>query len=371
MIPRVLHVFPGFGPGGTELRTVALINALGSEFQHGILSLTGDVSASVRLDPELGVEMLAAPPRGNAAAWPLALRRVARNWRPDLIVTYNWGATDMILGALPASSCAFIHNECGFGPDEAERMIPRRVWTRRLLLNRIFKTVVVSERLLGIARTQFRISPSKLQFIRTGVRTDRFTPGRNFVLRRELGILDDELVFGFAGVLREEKNLPLLIAAFAAAGLDGSKLLVVGDGPLRPMLESLAREPGAAGRVVFAGRAADPLPYYRAMDVFCMSSITEQTSNAQLEAMSCARPCIVTDVGDCAAVLGEQGRGFVVASGGQTAYAGAMTALARDPASRLAAGEANRRRVETVYSFERMVGEYAALWRSALVRGIA
>lgn len=365
--PKILHVFPGFDPGGTELRTVALINALGPRFRHRILTLTPDKGAAARLDSALGVEIIGPPRRGNALQWPLTLREIARREEPAVIITYNWGATDMILGARLGARCAFIHNECGFGPDEAERMIPRRVWTRRVLLNTIFRTVVVSEALFDTAQRDFRIAPERLQFIRTGVRTERFKPGRNFVVRRRHGLGEDDLVFGFVGGLRPEKNLPLLIRAFASAGLSTAHLLLVGEGGLRAELEKLAAELKVADRVIFAGRAAEPLEYYHAIDVFTMSSITEQTSNAQLEAMACGRPCILTDVGDCRVVLGEgkSAGSAVVASGDVPGFAAAMTALARDPGLRERAGRVNRERVVREYSFDRMVEEYAALWSAA------
>jgi glycosyltransferase involved in cell wall biosynthesis len=355
---------PGFGPGGTELRAAALINALGDRFHHGIVSLTGEWGAESRIDPARGVELVQPPRRTGRLQWPVALGRLARSWSPDLVATYNWGATDMILGALPSSRWRIVHNECGFGPDEAVRLDPRRVWFRRLLLNRIHKTVVVSQALLRVAREQFRVAPERLQFIRTGVRVDRFRPGRDFELRRRLGIADDELVVGFVGVLRPEKNLPLLFAAFREADIAGARLLVVGDGPLRAQVESLAADDP---RVVLAGRAPDPLPYYRALDAFAMSSVTEQTSNAQLEAMSCGKPCVVTDVGDCAAALGDPR--FVVASGDQAGLAAVLRTLARDPGLRDRAGAANRARCESDYSFDRMVDAYGSLWELAARRG--
>ncbi len=363
--PRILHVFPGFDPGGTELRTLALIRALGSRFEHRILTLTHEKRAQSQLPPE--VELIGPPERKGGLSWPLTLRSWQRRESPHVVITYNWGATDMILGARPGARCAFIHNECGFGPDEAERMIPRRVWMRRLLLNTIFRTVVVSEALRETALREFRLAPERLQFIRTGVRTDRFKPGRNFMVRRRHGIGDDELVFGFVGRLRPEKNLPLLLRAFAEARIDGARLLVVGEGPLEKEMAELASGLELGHRVIFAGRASEPLEYYHASDIFTMSSITEQTSNAQLEAMACGKPCILTDVGDCRSVLGEGARAgsAVVASGDQAGFTAAMIALARDPALRERGGAANRERVVRDYSFDRMVEEYGALWSAA------
>lgn len=360
MTPHLLHVLPGFAPGGTELRLAKLINAIGPALRHTILPLDGDRSAESALDPSLEVRFAAPPPESGTLSRPRALRSLQRALDPDVVITYNWGATDMLLGAMWGARAKFIHNECGFGPDEAERMVPRRVWMRRLLLRRAEATVVVSEKLLTLARDEFQVPSSRLHFIRTGVDTDRFSPGRNDELRAKLGIPPSAVVFGFTGGLRPEKNLPLLIDAFGDAAIENVRLILVGDGGLRPELEARVRERGLAGRVLFPGRAADPLPWYRAFDVFVMSSVTEQTSNAQLEAMACGLPCIVTDVGDCAALL-ERAEPWIVPSGDRIRYVEALKA-AMSSRVRNTAARGNRSRACEGYSLPRMVAEYAKLW---------
>jgi len=360
--PHLLHVLPGFAPGGTELRLVKLINAIGPSFRHSILSLDGGFEAASRLTES--VALVPPPPRRGPLRFPLALRRLARRIDPDVILTYNWGATDMILGARWFSPACFVHNECGFGPDEAVRLKPRRVWARRFLLNRVFTTIVVSETLREIAQSRFRIRPPRLTYIPTGVDSRRFHPAPVDSVRRRLG-LPDGLLIGYMGGLRPEKSVDLLIRAFARADLADASLVLVGDGPLRPRLEQLAAGLGLAGRVVFAGRAADPLPYYQSFDVFALSSATEQTPNALLEAMACALPCVATDVGDCAALLGRPGPPFLVPPADPAAFARSLHCLAADAGLRLRAGAANRLRAASVYSHEEMVRTYRAVWIDA------
>ena len=121
-------------------------------------------------------------------------------------------------------------------------------------------------------------------------------------MRQQWGIDDETVVYGFAGGLRGEKNLHLLLKAFGEAALpDNSHLALVGDGPDRAELEQLAARLGIGPRVSFRGHASDMSQVMPAFDVFVMSSRTEQTPNALLEAMACGLPVIATDVGDCAA----------------------------------------------------------------------
>ncbi|MCC6589451.1 MAG: glycosyltransferase [Bryobacterales bacterium] len=356
MKPTLLHVLPGFGIGGTELRVANLIQATQSDFHHTVISIDGSREAARNLD----IPVLAAPPKAGPIQFPLAMRRMARQLRPNLILTYNWGATDMILGARFLSPAPFIHNECGFNPDEAEKLIFRRVLTRRILLNTVFRTIVVSGRLLHLARTEFRLPDRKIAFIRTGVDVGRFHPGRDAALRAEWGVSENQLLFGYMGGLRGEKHVALLLEAFLLANVPNAKLAIVGDGPTRADLERLA---AGTPKVVFAGARPDPVRCYQAFDAFLMSSLTEQTSNALLEAMATGLPCLVTDVGDNAACLGS-GR-FCVPSRDLQAFTAGIQSLAADPSLRSAAGAYNRARVENDFSFSRMVAAYRDLWLKA------
>src|SRR5215510_2444827 len=86
----------------------------------------------------------------------------------------------------------------------------------------------------------------------------------------------------------------------AVTGLD-AETVIIGDGPLRSALESLACNLGITDRVHFLGEvAADELhAWYHAYDVFVLPSVTRQEAfgMVQLEAMLCGRPCVSTDVG--------------------------------------------------------------------------
>ena len=364
---RLLHVFPTFGPGGTELRMASIINGLGEAFVHTIVALNGQKGAAERLNPDVAVEFLQAPSGRGSLLYPLALRRAVLSARPDLLVTYNWGAIDAVLGCMIAPPCPMVHNECGFGPDEASHLKTRRVWVRRVALRRVFCTIVVSRLLHRLARTRFLLSEAKLRFIQTGVDTERFTPRRNRELRRQWGIDDETVVFGFAGGLRGEKNLHLLLTAFSEATLPGdARLVLIGDGPDRAELEQLVENLGIRERVSFRGHTSDISQVMPAFDVFVMSSRTEQTPNALLEAMACGLPVIATDVGDCAALVGASGASFIVGSNDRAGYAGALGRMAASKHLRAELGALNRSRAVTEFSKMRMIQEYREVYEAAV-----
>jgi glycosyltransferase involved in cell wall biosynthesis len=190
-------------------------------------------------------------------------------------------------------------------------------------------------------------------------------------LRDELGIPRDALVVGAVGHLRPEKNLPRLLEAVAACARERDvHALLLGDGPEKAQLAELASRADLRGRVHFAGYQADPRAFYRAMDVFALSSDTEQMPIALLEALASSLPAISTDVGDVRAILPPGQASFVVPLGPTSAadYAGALSKLLGDAALRAGLGRANRERVAADFTLERMVASYRELYRSVARR---
>jgi glycosyltransferase involved in cell wall biosynthesis len=286
---------------------------------------------------------------GNA----FALRRL----RPDLLVTYNWGAIEWAMAnrVLPVSH--HIHVEAGFGQGEADSQIRRRVLFRRWALARCALVVVPSRRLEDLARRVWRLPAERIVYVPNGVDAARFSaPVRDGV--RGFTRRPEELVIGTVAPLRPEKNVGRLLRVFAT--LDDSftaRLMVVGDGIERGSLERLAAELGIADRVIFTGQAM-PESVLGTFDIFALSSDTEQMPNALLEAMAASRPVAAVDVGDVKDMVCEDNREFIVARDDAPAFAAAITQLLRDPEKRDVLGAKNRRRVVAEFSQERMFSSY-------------
>lgn len=360
-VPHILHVFSTFVPGGQQVRTAVIISALGAAYRHTIMAMDGRFGAEKRIRNGARITLRPPPARKNVFSLAGAIREVA----PDLLITYNWGAIEATAAGRFFSRCPVMHAEDGFGADEASGPKLRRALARRVVLNRIRMTVVPSRTLLRVALTKYCLATQKVKFIPNGVDIEQFQPRRDAVLRKTLAVAEDEVLFGFVGHLREEKNLALLLRGFAGANPAKGRLMLVGDGPCRAGLETLARELGIAEKMILAGHVEDTSRLYAALDVFVMSSDTEQMPLALLEAMACGLPAVCTDAGDTAAMLGET----PVPLGSVADYAEALRRLAADAGSRAALGAKNRRRAVELYSLDRMVAEYAALYAGALRAG--
>lgn len=365
MQPLLLHVFPSFGIGGAEMLLVSVINGLGARFRHTVLAVDGEYRAAGRLEQGIPFRIVDGFERGNALTVLARMRRVLAQVKPDLVLTYNWGAFDMVVGARLGAPCPFIHNEHGFGADEAHGLKWRRVMTRRLLLNHLYATIVPSHTLERIALEQYRVRRERLILIPNGVDVEAFQPACQEEARRQVGIARETLVYCFAGALRPEKNLSLLVDAFAGAAMPDSLLLVVGEGECRQEIEQLVRARGLGKRVMLVGHVNDVRPYLHAADVFVMSSHTEQASMALLEAMACGLPCVTTDVGDSAAILGHPGEPWVVPRGDRAALAAALRQVA-DAGLRAQRGAANRERCCRHYTRQGTITRYEEIWTAAI-----
>jgi glycosyltransferase involved in cell wall biosynthesis len=128
------------------------------------------------------------------------------------------------------------------------------------------------------------------------------------------------------GSFKAEKNLSLLIRAFAhIADLMDARLMLLGEGSLRPDLEALARKVGVADRVAMPGFAADPGPYYQSADLFVLSSDYEGLPTVLIEALGHGLPVVSTDCPSGPAEILENGRyGRLVPVGDAAALATAM-----------------------------------------------
>src|SRR5689334_12309093 len=129
---HVLHVFPSFGIGGVPLRMVRIINHLGKQFRHTVIALDNNFDAAdgIAGDLDLAVFRVRGVKRGmlhNLVRSALVLRRL----RPDLLLTYNWGAIEWAAAGRFSPVSRHLHLEAGFSIGEADSQMRRRVLFRR------------------------------------------------------------------------------------------------------------------------------------------------------------------------------------------------------------------------------------------------
>ncbi|MEU1037162.1 glycosyltransferase [Streptomyces sp. NPDC005551] len=167
------------------------------------------------------------------------------------------------------------------------------------------------------------------------------------------------------GRLCRQKGQDVLLAAWnsVARRMPGARLVLVGDGPDGPELR--ARAPAS---VLFAGAAADAVPWYQAADLVVLPSRWEGMALAPLEAMSCGRPVLITDVDGARESLppGLQDRCLVPAEA-PGPLADALCGLLSDPPLRESLGRRGRRHVLATHDVRRMADAVTAVYGELLV----
>jgi L-malate glycosyltransferase len=372
-VPHLCHVFPTFGTGGPEVRTARLINALGDAYRHTVISLSGERSGVSRLERPEQVRVLDAPPRRGRLRFPRALGTLLRSLEPDLILTYGWGGTDAILGAWLCGLKRVIHAEDGFLSDERYHQKLARRLARCVLLRLASRVICPSLSLVRVARHSWCLPAHQVNYLPNGIDTTHFipaTPDEAAAAQSRLGIPPDSVVVGTVGMIRPEKNHLRLLRAFAAVAANRpARLLIVGDGPLREDLLIEAASLGVADRVHFPGVLEDPLAAYQALDVFALSSDTEQMPLALLEAMAVGLPAVSTEVGDVKAMLPAANQAYVTPLGQEQAFQNALAALIDGAEERDRLGRENRIECAKQFDVVQMTRAYDLLYRSVLGGG--
>jgi glycosyltransferase involved in cell wall biosynthesis len=137
------------------------------------------------------------------------------------------------------------------------------------------------------------------------------------------------------GNLKDQKNHRLLIEAFSRMSPPDARLLLLGRGDNRSVLESLSQELGVADRVVFAGFFPDPSPFYATADLFALSSDYEGLPTVMIEALSFGLPVVSTDCpSGPSEILGDGRWGRLVPVRDPAALAEAMTIALASPIDR-------------------------------------
>jgi len=270
--------------------------------------------------------------------------------------------------------CLVVHTFHGhvfhgyFGPfgSFAVRMAER-------LLGRVTDHVItISPRQSDDIVNAHRIAPaSRVDVVRLGLELDALLalgPGETG-LRGKLGFRPSDVVFGFVGRLVPIKDPATLVRAFATviARVPHARLVFVGDGELRPELERLAASLGIASAVTFLGWRSDLCGVHATLDVLTLSSLSEGTPLALIEAMAAGRPTIATSAGGTPDVVADGITGLLVPARDPDALAEAMVRLAGDLALRTRLGAAGRAR-SLEYRLERLVAEVERVYRRGLER---
>ena len=377
--PLVLHVVHRFGVGGLENGIVNLINRMPvGRFRHGIVALTEVTDFSRRIRRDDVCFHALHKPAGQGLRVAPRLVGLLRELQPAIVHTRNLGAMEMCLPAAWAGVPIRIHGEHGWDSSDPDGLSVKYRLVRRAYRPFVHQYIALSSQIARYLADKVGVPAARLQQICNGVDTQRFQPAgeQPLPLAGSPWTPSHHWVIGTVGRLQEIKDQVLLARAFVRAlelappARDRLRLLIAGEGPLRPQIETVLREGGVQAQAWLAGERADVPQVLQSLDAFVLPSRAEGISNTILEAMASGLPILATDVGGNGELLEQNVSGRLIPHGDVDVMARALLDDFTDPAAARARGATARATVQRRFSLDGMVAAYGDLYERLLARAI-
>jgi glycosyltransferase involved in cell wall biosynthesis len=226
-------------------------------------------------------------------------------------------------------------------------------YDRVIVFSQIQRELLIS---MGVPEKRVAVIPN-------GVDAAKYSPGTSAIKAE----FKAERLFVYQGRIAAEKNIEALLRAWKQSAMSpGSKLLIVGDGPLRSSLEPFY---GSEYGISWLGFVADEdrrIEILRGADVFILPSLVEGLSLSLLEAMACGLACLATDVGADGEVL-EKGAGVVLNTKTVRSQLKTLLPIFQDhPELTTLLGQKARNRVLDLYTLSKNITLLEELYREVL-----
>ena len=362
----VTYVVTHLAFGGAETQVVELCRHLKARgVRPSVLSLMAPSGLTDRLEA-IGVpwDHLNVP-RGRFSLRILTrLARALRHVRPDVVHSHTLPANLAArlvrpLARMPVLvSSAHSENEGGWWRMQAYRFTDRLADL----------TTNCSHRAVAHYVSQGATPAQRIRYVPNGIALAPFASdrGQRQATRNALG-LGDAFTWIAVGRLTDAKDYPTLLRA-AARGLGPSdRLLIVGDGELREVVEHQIEELHLSDRVRLLGQRSDVPDLLRAADGYVMSSWFEGLPMVLLEAAASGLPTVATHVGGNAQIVLDGKTGWLVPSRNPDALATSMQAVMKlAPEARAQVGEAARAHMADTFAIEAVADQWLGLYRELL-----
>lgn len=372
-LPLICHIIHRLAMGGLENGLVNLINHLPTDrYRHAVVCLTEstDFRDRIRYDR---AEIYAIHKRPGKDIFAYGrLWRLLQRLKPHIVHTRNLPALDTLFIAWLARVPRLVHSEHGLDMIELDGRNKKYNRVRQLSRLIVDQYIAVSRNLYDWLHHDIGVAPSRLALIYNGVDTSRFSPvGALAVTPPGFATAGSDVV-GTMGRLESVKN-PQGLAQAICHLLDmrpdlrrGMRVAFVGDGSLRPKIETVLAGCGARDLTWLPGFRDDTPEIYRLFDIFVLPSLREGISNTALEAMASGRPVVATRVGGNPEIIPDGVAGILVPTGDPKALADALLRYIDNPGLRRDHGLAARAHVVKNFSLNAMVESYDKIYSTLL-----
>jgi glycosyltransferase involved in cell wall biosynthesis len=358
----ILFLIPSLAAGGAERQLIGLAAGLSrAGWRVRVLTFySGGAFARDLVEHGVAVESLDRGGLLDLPGFAWRLIRAVRRARPDILHPYLLSPNIASILLKP-----FVPRARIVWGVRASNMNLAHYGRRASLIFAVscrlarFADLIICNSTSGLEHHAERGYPRRrMVMIPNGIDHERFAPdpAARRAIRAEWAAPDSERLVGLVGRIDPMKDHATFLRAarLVASERPDVRFVCVGHGPAadREALEQLTAELGLGDRVVWAGGRGDLAAVHNAFDLTVSSSAWgEGFPNVVAEAMATGVPCVVTDIGDSAAVVGDTG--WVVPPGQPAELAAAMTAALANPAELARRGVLARERVVREFSEDR------------------
>jgi glycosyltransferase involved in cell wall biosynthesis len=371
---NVLHLATGFGRGGAELNLSRLVcNMDRSRFSNTVVSMSRDYDAVLSEQLKragVGFWSIGMRPGVPNPAGLVRLLRIVRQVRPQILQTWMYHADllGLLVGKMARVPVILWYLQCSLMDMANYRQMSRLVLRALVPLSGIPDAVLVNSQSGLRVHSDLGYRPKRWLWIPNSLDLDQFRPDPAACnrLRRELQIAPNAFVIGLVGRFDPMKDHGNFVRAaeLLTANDSGLNFVLVGKAleANNEQIMSPIRSAGLENRFHLMGLRDDVSRITAGFDIACSSSAYgEGTSNTVAEAMACGVPCVVTDVGDSAPLVGDTGK--IVQPKDPSAFAQACRELIGLPKDqRIELGMRARKRVEENFSLSSVVARYEELY---------
>lgn len=372
----VLFLIQHLGGGGTENHLYDLITGVNRDRiqPHVIHFAKKDGYVALKLNTFDWLPITYMPvsraydASGLGAVW--RVRQYIRRHRIGVVVTFHFMA-DFIgtLAALGPGGPRVISSRRDMGFTRTSRQLGLGRWMARGM----DRLIAVSDAVRQAIAQDEKIDPARIEVIYNGIDLESFCNERWDLPaeRAVMGIKSTELVIGCVANFNPVKGHLTLVDAFARLQTlcprIPLRLLLVGDGQMRPAIEARVVELGLGDRVILNGISRAVAREFQLSDILVLASETEGFSNSLVQAMAFRKPVIACRVGGNPEAITDGLNGYLVEPNNPLQLAEAMARLVRDPALRENLGQAGYDRACTQFTRSIMLEKTEEL----ILRGLA
>ncbi len=367
---RILHLITSLNTGGAEMALLRLLEGMNRDrFEMQVVCMipVGSVGEQIRAlgIPVISLEM---PPGRPTLHGFRQLVELLKKTNPDILQTWLYHADLLGLFAAKLANIPVVvwnvrNAEIEFLQARPLSYLVVKICAR---LSGWPNAVVINSLSGKTIHANLGYRPKEWDYIPNGIDTSRFFPDNSARerVREEWHVAPSELLIGIVGRLDPQKNHPAFLEAASLVQKQRADVHFVcigtGSTSYQKKMVELADQLKLSN-LLWTGLRQDMSAVDNALDVLVSSSISEGFPNVIAEAMACGKPCVVTDVGDSASLVGETG--FNVPASQPQALAKAiiqMINLSETERARL--GEKARQRIIEKFSLEKMVQDYTEFY---------